>query len=252
MRLQRASARNSISLALLLSWSLLSCLNASAAVRSTPGDTRQVALLHGLARTEQSMAVLAERLRSEGFSVCNVSYPSRDYPIVTLARDYVLPALRDCFPDPAKPIHFVTHSLGGIVARQLATIDATINFGRVVMLSPPNKGSEVVDVLGDWWLFGVINGPAGRQLGTSPESVPNSLGPAPFELGVITGSRTINFILSTLIEGRDDGKVSIESAKLAGMSDFMVMPVTHPFIMRDDAVGEQALHFLHHGEFARE
>jgi len=119
----------------------------------------------------------------------------------------------------------------------------------VVMLSPPNQGSEVVDKLGGWCLFKAINGPAGAQLGTAATQIPRSLGRARFELGVITGSRSINLILSTLIPGEDDGKVSIENAKLEGMSDFVVVPTSHPFIMKNRAASAQVLFFLEHGSF---
>lgn len=197
------------------------------------------------------MDLIERRLISEGFRSCNVAYPSREHPIERLASDFVYPAVVDCFGEHPGPIHFVTHSLGGIVVRQLAASNARIAIGRVVMLAPPNHGSEVVDVLGDTWLFGALNGPAGRQLGTSPGSVPNSLGPAPFELGIVAGSRSINLILSLMIEGDDDGKVSIESTKLEGMADFVVEPVTHPFIMRDETVIERTLDFLEHGTFRR-
>ncbi len=119
------------------------------------------------------------------------------------------------------------------------------------MLSPPNKGSEVVDTLGETWLFELVNGPAGKELGTDRSSMPLTLGAADFEVGIITGSRSVNLILSLMIEGRDDGKVSIENAKLNGMKDFMVLPSTHPFIMKNKTVIEQTIYFLHHGVFQK-
>ncbi len=117
------------------------------------------------------------------------------------------------------------------------------------MLAPPNKGSEVADALSHWAWFRAFNGPAGEQLGTSAKSLPKSLGPAPFQLGIIAGNRSINPLLSTLIEGENDGRFSIENAKLEGMADFLVLPVSHPFIMLNKTVVEQAIHFLKHGKF---
>ena len=146
---------------------------------------------------------------------------------------FVAPAVRACLSSKTDTVHFVTHSLGGIVVRQLAGSATDIRIGRVVMLSPPNHGSEVVDKLGKLSLFQLINGPAGLQLEQHRlESIPRSLGPASFHVGIITGNRTINPILSLLIPGTDDGKVSIESAKLEGMADFCVIPSSHPFIMK--------------------
>jgi triacylglycerol lipase len=216
---------------------------------SAEQSSAKVVLLHGLARSADSMAPMAARLEEAGYAVCNVSYPSREHAIEQLASEHVVPAIGTCFgTDPGK-LSFVTHSLGGIIVRQLAASGTPLRFGRVVMLAPPNGGSEVVDSLGEWRLFSAINGDAGRQLGTDDASLPRALGPAPFELGIITGDRSINLILSSLIPGADDGKVSVENAKLEGMRDFLVMPVSHPFIMKDEAVATQVLHFLRHGRF---
>lgn len=208
-----------------------------------------VVLLHGLARTSDSMSKMNRALETAGYHVCNVSYPSRQHSIEVLTRDFVLPAVRSCLTNPTDEVHFVTHSLGGIVVRQLAGSAPDLNIGRVVMLSPPNHGSEVVDKLGELALFKLINGPAGLELGTGHESTPLSLGPPSFRAGIITGDRTINLILSLLIPGPDDGKVSIESAKLEGMAGFCVIPASHPFIMKDELAIEQTLVFLARGTF---
>lgn len=208
-----------------------------------------VVLLHGLARTAGSMHSMEKHLRKAGFNVCNIDYPSRKHPIEKLTSEFVVPAIQQCFGGWLTPVHFVTHSLGGIIVRQLAAEHQQIKIGRVVMLSPPNQGSEVVDKLGTWGLFEWINGPAGKQLSTTEESVPNQLGPASFELGIITGNRSINLILSTLIPGPDDGKVSIKNARLDGMQDFLVVEQTHPFIMANDTVQSQTLYFLKNGNF---
>jgi hypothetical protein len=120
------------------------------------------------------------------------------------------------------------------------------------MLAPPNQGSEVVDRLGSWRVFTFINGPAGSELGTGATSTPNRLGPATFSLGVIAGNRSINWINSWLIPGPDDGKVSLERAKLAGMTDYVVVATTHPFIMRKRVVIAQTLDFLREGKFSHQ
>jgi len=208
-----------------------------------------VVLLHGLARTSDSMAKMGHALEAAGYRVCNVSYPSREHSIEILTKDFVLPAVRACVTNETDAVHFVTHSLGGIVMRQLAKTAPDLNIGRVVMLSPPNHGSQVVDKLGGLGLFQWINGPAGLELGTGPDSVPQSLGPPTFQVGIITGDWTINLILSALIPGPDDGKVSIESAKLEGMAGFCVIPASHPFIMKNQLAIEQTLVFLAKGAF---
>lgn len=221
--------------------SLLLAVTAAAAPRDEP-----VVLLHGLARGPASMAPLARTLRAAGYPVCNVAYPSRRDAIAALARDHVAPAIRACFPGYAGPLHFVTHSLGGLVVRELAATGQA-RAARVVMLGPPNHGSEVVDVLGDQWWFRQGAGPAGQELRPRAESAAPSL---PFELGVIAGNRSLNPLLSRWLPGPDDGKVTVASARLAGMRDFLVLPVSHPLLMRNREVQRQTLHFLAQGRFA--
>jgi hypothetical protein len=106
-----------------------------------------------------------------------------------------------------------------------------------------------VDKLGSFWVFKKINGPAGSELGTDKNSAPNQLGPANFCAGVIAGNRSINWINSLLIPGRDDGKVSVERTRLAGMTDHIVVRATHPFLMRNRTVIRQTIHFLRTGQF---
>ena len=231
-----------------------------------PKSRQPVVLLHGLARSASSMTRMATALTAAGYEVCNIAYPSRRYPIEVLATDYVAPAIRKCVANEDTPINFVTHSLGGILVRQLAASGAGINIGRVVMLGPPNCGSEVVDKLGALPLYKLVGGPALGQLGTKASLPPRALSTVNdsphvprdptiqathFEVGVIAGNRSVNPILSFLIPGADDGKVAVENTKLFGMKDFLVVPVSHPFIMRNQHVIEQTLYFLKRGAFLR-
>jgi pimeloyl-ACP methyl ester carboxylesterase len=209
----------------------------------------EVILLHGLCRTSHSMAKMERVLTGTGYKVQNVNYPSRAASVEQLADDAIGNAVGDCQRDGAARIDFVTHSLGGILVRSYLARHSVPSLGRVVMLAPPNQGSEVVDKLGWLFLFKWINGPAGSELGTGANSTPNKLGPATFSVGVIAGDRSINWINSLLIPGRDDGKVSIERTKLAGMSAHIVIHTTHPFIMKNREVIRQTVQFLRTGSF---
>jgi pimeloyl-ACP methyl ester carboxylesterase len=210
-----------------------------------------VILLHGLCRTSRSMVPMERALLKTGYHVLNVDYPSRTASIEKLSEDAISRAVADCSKVGATKIHFVTHSLGGILVRSYLSRHAIPNLGRAVMLGPPNQGSEVVDKLGSWWAFQKLNGPAGKELGTDKNSTPNKIGPANFCAGVIAGDRSINWINSLLIPGRDDGKVSIERTKLAGMTDHIVIHAAHPFLMRNRTAIRQTIYFLHTGRFER-
>lgn len=211
-----------------------------------------VVLLHGLARTASSMKTLEKELSQSGYWVVNIDYPSREKPIEYLAETAVGSGLNECQKNAARPINFVTHSLGGILVRQYYKQHKPENVNRVVMLGPPNHGSEVVDNLKNVPGFELLNGPAGMQLGTGTEDIPKSLGPVNFELGVIAGTQSINLILSSFLPNPDDGKVSVESAKIEGMCGFVALPATHPFMMKNKQVIKEVKQFLKSGKFKNE
>jgi triacylglycerol lipase len=210
-----------------------------------------VVLLHGLGRSPLAMARLAHDLRAAGYEVRNLSYPSQHADIRTLA-DTTLGPVFASVPAGAR-IHVVTHSMGGILVRQYLHDHGTpSSLGRIVMLAPPNSGSALVDRLQNWPLYRWINGPAGLQLGTAPDSVPNTLGPLPdgVELGVIAGNRSLNPLFSAWLAGPDDGKVTVASTHLANESDHLTVPHSHTWLMWRTPVLSQVKTFLRTGRFS--
>ena len=219
----------------------------SPAVAPAP-EAELVVLLHGLGRSERSMAPMAEYLEEHGFRTENIGYASTEQPIRELT-EILHDELQVCCLAAGRRLNFVTHSLGGILLRAYVALYPPENMGRAVMLSPPNKGSELADAVRETWLADVIPVPAVDELGTNPDSIPNLLGPVSFELGVITGDESWHPLGAIAIEGENDGVVSVESAQVEGMKAFLVAPTDHTFIMRDPEVAKQVVHFLRTGEF---
>jgi pimeloyl-ACP methyl ester carboxylesterase len=210
-----------------------------------------IIFLHGLGRTWLSMAWLAGQARRRGYAVINHGYRSRRHSIAEHAEQ--LRIVVGAVTGNGR-IHFITHSLGGIVVRAMLADRASWpeRLGRVVMMSPPNQGSELVDFLAGNPIYDSVLGPAGGELGTRRESTPNRLGPVEFEVGVITGDRSFEPLSRRIFPGRTDGKVSVARAQVEGMRDFRVVRRSHTFIMYGGDVADAAFHFLEHGRFPSE
>jgi triacylglycerol lipase len=238
----------------LMTWSvLIAALTApvcSARTRSTTGSGGDyVVLLHGLGRSTASMKRLEWTLTRRGYRVVNVSYPSTKVSVQEAAANSLTIISRIQNQDPDAKVHFVTHSMGGIVLREYLANHRMKNLGRVVMIAPPNQGSQLADKLQRHKLYRFLTGPAGQQLGTGAALLPRKLGAADFELGVIAGDRSLNPLFSAIIPGTDDGKVSVANTRLEGMSDFVVLHASHTWLPWRRSVGKATARFLESGQF---
>jgi len=211
--------------------------------------TEVVALLHGLYRSERSMRPLEAPLGEAGYRVVNLDYDSRSKSQEALVAE--LDGLLGACCAQAPKLHFVTHSLGGIVTRAWIAARRPTNLGRVVMLAPPNRGSPLGDLVAGSSVLRFLMGTTAAELGTDPASLPNRLPPADFELGVIAGTSNYNPMRAMFLDGDHDGTVPVTSTRLEGMRDFVTVPASHTFIMRSDDALAQTLAFLKNGRFTR-
>lgn len=213
--------------------------------------TECVVLLHGLGRTEFSMARLESELEKSGYVVVNETYPSLTKDIPELS-SVVGSAIETCRSKRATSIHFVTHSMGGILVRVYFQTHTIPDAKRMVMLGPPNHGSEVVDEHHDAWWFKLATGPAGQQLATvGDQSIPITLNPIPLEIGIIAGTQSIDPLLDDTLPRPNDGKVSVQSAMLPEMKDFITVPVDHTFMVYSTTLIGHVRAFLEQGKFSR-
>lgn len=198
-----------------------------------------------------AMTPIEWQLEEAGFTVVNATYPSLSYPIEKLARMAVESGVSQCREQGLERINFVTHSLGGILVREYMDSSKIKGLERVVMLGPPNQGSQVADTVNSFALLEGVMPAAIGQLGTGEESIPVHLGPVSFELGVIAGTFNWRRKLPGFPDEEGDGTVTVAETIVPGMLDFLELPVSHTFMIWSSEVASQAIHFLRYGQFDR-
>jgi len=216
---------------------------------------QSVVILHGIAKTNSSMRSVEKLLQKEGYKTLSITYPSQKNSIDDIASYLREEHLNDAFWENADNVHIVTHSMGGLVARRyLDTYKDDIpedKLGRVVMLAPPNGGSEVADTIHGLSLYQWFYGPAGEELTTEVQSKNGST--VYYDLGIIAGTKEWPYpVAAFIVPGESDGRVSVEKTKLDGMADHVSVSATHTFIMNKKDVHKQLLHFLKEGAFENE
>lgn len=219
-----------------------------------PTAGRVVIVLHGLIRATDSMRQLGKYLAENSeLNAVDFEYASTRRPVADHAK--ALATLIDSLGDQVTEINFVAHSLGNIVIRHyLADLKnegrTEPRFKRMVMIGPPNQGSRIAHVLRRTFVFHLIAGSSGAELGHRWEELEPKLATPDFEFGIIAGGQTDRQRLSNFIlAGKDDFTVSVEETKLAGATDFLVKPLLHPTMMRKTVTLEATLSFLENGYF---
>lgn len=207
-----------------------------------------VILLHGLGDVKLSMLKLEIALKDEGYTTKNIGYSTTGETIESLAKKELSEVVERYKKIGFKKIHFVTHSMGGLIVRYYLQ-DHTLPTGsRIVMLSPPNHGSEIADHFLESKFYKLIVGDVGQELATNSNML-SELKPIVPEVGIIAGNKSSNKYFSKIIPGEDDGRVAVDNTKLTEMKDFIVVPSTHLTIKYNNEVIKQTAFFLKDGKF---
>ncbi|WP_420964765.1 esterase/lipase family protein [Bradyrhizobium sp. B120] len=213
---------------------------------STPDG---VVLLHGISRTARSFRRMELTLRDAGFATLNLDYDSRRKGLDALAED-IHPSLDRFAQSLDGSVHFVCHSMGGLLARVYLARYRPARLGRVVMLGTPNGGSEIADRLKHLAAYRAFFGPAGQQLVTRRDAATSALLPAiDYPAGIIAGNRSVYPITSMGLPRPHDGRVSVANTRLDGMADHIVIRTSHPWLVRNREAIVQTIVFLREGKF---
>lgn len=201
----------------------------------TKNDGDYVVLLHGLGRSSFSMQSLGVQLSQEGYKVVNINYSSKK-TVEDLVNTEIKNIILNKCTDENKKINFVTHSMGGIIVRYLLQDDDIKNVGRIVMLAPPNQGSDLASKFSSNKIIRYLLGPALAELVNIEDGFINTLIPLDNEIGIIAG--------------KYDKKVSLVESQLPEMKDFIIVPKTHTWIMHSEQVINLVINFLLKGNFS--
>lgn len=219
--------------------------------RPAPAQVKRdgVVLLHGISRTARSFARMQAALEASGFTALNLDYPSRRKSLEALAEE-IHPEIERFAGGIEGSLHFVGHSMGGLLTRVYLARHRPIRLGRVVMLGTPNSGSEIADRLKNFLPYRILFGPAGQQLGTQRGAALQALfPPADYPVGIIAGNRSIDPISSIFLTRPHDGRVSVANTRLDGMADHIVLATAHPFLPENDIAIEATIAFLEDCKF---
>lgn len=219
--------------------------------------THLIILLHGLGRSSFCLSKLANFIKTNGFSILNINYPSTKCSIEESV-DIVHNIIHQEF-DNYKIISFVGFSMGGLVIRAYLNKYPLLKLGKVVMVGTPNQGSEVADFFKDNRLYRKIFGPAGLQLTTVRLNDTRSadrqnhdilFGNVNYQCGIIAGNLALDPCYIFMKGEPSDGKVKVSSTKLDNMTDHIIINVTHWYLHRSMQVWRQIVYFLKYSKFA--
>jgi pimeloyl-ACP methyl ester carboxylesterase len=203
--------------------------------------------IHGITKSSKTYYAMRPALEKAGYMVVPFDYPSTRIDISQAARylNRVIQSLNGI-----DRIDFVVHSMGGLVVRSWFRDHDDLRIKRMVMLGTPNRGAELADMLKKNAAFRLIMGPAGQQLVTGDSGTIAQLPVPPCEFGIIAGGRGSEGY-NPLVAGDNDLIVSVESTRLVGAADFLMVHAMHTFMLSNPEAIEATVRFLESGHFRK-
>lgn len=209
---------------------------------------KHVLLFPGFGETSFKMSALSYWLQLAGYETEIIDYPSTMGTAEELIADYFVPAMKKRAEKPV--IHCVTNSIGGILLRGFLASHEQPNLGRVVMIGPGHKGSHVLEIVRHHPLAKLLLGPLINQAGDDKDAYACQLPSyVDFDLGIIAGGISLDPVAYCISPQMQDGRVTVESSKIDGMKDHVVLPIPHEMLAHHPLTSVQVIHFLQRGYF---
>lgn len=216
---------------------------------AVPVSDHVVLLLHGIFRSKDSFGPMVRALQAAGYDAHGVNYPSTRQALADHADqvELLLERLED-----ARTVSFVTHSMGGIVARVLLARTGRpwrerLTVNRLVMIATPNQGAELATRLDQLPGVSVVAGPSlGELRSERREQIP----PPTVPFGIVAGARGDGRGYNPLLPGDNDMTVTVDSTRLEGAEDFLLVNAMHTFIQIQPPVIDATIRYLATGRFA--
>ncbi len=209
--------------------------------------TQLIFLIHGINSSPKDFKKMETAFKSYDYKVINFGYHSKVYTVNQIADNFLKRKIASVSQNDT--INFITHSLGAIVLRAYLRDNKPKNIGKIVMIAPPNQGSEVANFFKDFFLYKIFYHKSGASLsynGIKKLALPNCDN---YFCGIIAGTHTQLPFFSIFIKGEDDGKISVERTKLKGMKDFITLPYPHDTILKKQETIIQCKEFIKNGKF---
>ncbi|MFC1490864.1 alpha/beta fold hydrolase [Candidatus Latescibacterota bacterium] len=206
-----------------------------------------VILIHGFGRTGRDMKKLETFLRESGYHTECPTLPTTLLTVkeCTAIFEHDFPAIAEKYDT----LHFVGHSMGGLIIRQFLSENSVPKLGRCVLIATPNQGTAIAGFAAKYFNFSlkifksIEDFQPGGMIFPSPAHFPEP------EIGVIAGTGTTYMFLGKFLDGADDGLVPVDAVSFPGMKDFVVTPYGHNEIHKTEEVAVLVRTFLQNGTF---